>query len=973
MAGKATRTLERVNLPTDRLDKADVDPPEQNQHRGAKVMVGLGMLAGGLGLGATTAAAQTSQVEVQMQAQATPLVHQDMLSHFQKDGAVYKRTLGFRKDLTPQEALQRLEEKSSVYVELKGGATEKIKSTVDLETLDTLDGKGLQPNLPSDLVQSLRELERGTAPRDGLFKPDGKEITAFDAYRILNSPRDGAGTAAALYGALGVAIGLAVAGGGMALMSHGLLPQVKSRGDNFAVAAGIGVVSIAAIIGAGAGYNAYQADWPKTLEIRNGADSGLTLRQLSDVVEQSNWLRSQASHPFTPEQQAQSLQHLSSHGGVYSNGMTHKKLQPGDALKKLQAGKSIALPDPVEPGKFIEIPSLRHLQEYDSVHGLAVNPVTSEAETASLRFLAKNGQFLRKGKQISGYEALDFMLRERQPQEARLNGKTYTLANLTEVQELNALKGDGNNTILPDLEFRALRHFDSQMKKGDKAVDAFEAVQSMRKGQAVGIQSYGRQAQISTPTDAHQLYSLEITGKNTILPQGQYDLLQYWQQNGGYGNGRAYEALQSLERGGEFEVHSAGRLAPARSYQDLTDLAAFEGPNNPFPDTVPKGRRDRLEYFQSTHPKAFRVGNREGRAYEGYRQLRDGHAFEVRAGGVFNLVEGDQDLHELDALLGRRVNDILPKDQYDLLHHLGDNSRPEGMVVNGAWANSYQTLQAFQKGQNVSYQFVGGDFAETLSIPTQKLESMAETKQKRDNQKEYDRYRYTVPEFQEKMKRQENQLPDLARNDLAQGQSHLRQGEQDESRGRSHLSDAQSDLSRGRSDKSWAEGRLMMAYAMPSENAVTKYRTVTDSDGSTRQESYTDYEHNWARDAAISAAQSDIWRAESKIRQAQSDISDAEREIRQAQDDIRKARGEISESEEIIRIVGRFSGQLNSINESNYAEIVGQLKSQVARMRQLSHTASLNANLAREGKLIENMNRPHRPDGWKMPSPLVQY
>ena len=940
--------------------------------------MGLGMLAGGLGTSASALAAQQSQAQVQIQLKplAGEDVHRMMLSNFKAEGDVYKKVLGFESNLTTAQAQERLQDGDAVYVRLKSGQEQKISSMQDLEVLDTLQGKGLNPNLPPDLVRSLKMLEDGQTQRDGIYKPNGDEVTAFDAYRILGSQHPGAAGAAALYGLGGLAIGLGIAGAGALVIGKGLLvPEIKGKriSQEVLMGAGIGVAALGLFSGAGMGVLQHNVQWPKTLEIRNGADSNLTLRDLKDVVPQADWLNRQAEHPFTSEQQRQVLSHFEQHGGVYKTGLGRGQLSARDAQERLSKGKSIELPNPRKPGERIEISDFRHLQEFDTVYGTGVNPVTSQDEMKSMRYLDQHGSFELKGKPLSAYHALDRMLRDRLPVDAQLNGKKYTLQDFREAQELNALKGDGINTILSISQFQALQHFDAAFKNGDKSIDAFEALQLMHQHKSVGAASSGRLARVENPMDVQELHSLEVTGKNNFLPQQDYELLQYWQQHGGYQNGRAYESLKAMESGGEFNVQSSGRWAPARSFQDLQDLASLEAPNSPFPDSIPAEARDRLEYFQGTSKLAFRVGSREGRAYEGYRELRDRKAFDVKAGGVWNTVDSNQSLHDLDAMLGRQVNDILPKDQYDLLRHLGDGSASEGLARLHSKANSYQALQAFRKGQAVTYDFVGGDFQDLVSIPVGGLDKLADTKLRRDNQKEYDKYRYSLPEFQDKMKRQTEQLPELAQNDLAQGQSRKAEGESAERRGRNDLSDAQSDLSRANSDETWARSRLFAAYAMPSENAVTKYRTVYDSEGNSSQESYTDYEHNWARDAAISSAQSDIYDAERRQSRARSEISDAEADIRRALEAIRQAEGEISESREIQRIAANLGAQVHNLSEADYQQAIGQLKAQVARMKQLSHTSSLSNNLTREGKLIDNMqNRPARPAGWSVPNPLAQ-
>lgn len=978
---EARKPAEHPELPHDRFDDAAEDKSQPHDHKLAKTLVGLGMLAGGLGTSAHALAAggaEQAQVQIQTptQPQAGDDVHRMMISNFKSEGDVYKKFLGFKSELTTSQADQRLQDGDAVYIQLKNGATVKISTMTELETLDTLDGKQLHPNLPADLADAMRMLEKGQTPKDGIYKPNGDETTAYDAFRILGSKHPSAAGAAALAGFGGLAVGLGLAGAGALIIGKGLLvPQIKGKRipDNILIGAGIGIAAVGLVTGIGVGVSNHNAEWPKVLEIRNGADSNLSLRNLTDVVPQANWLTTQAQHPFTSEEQRQVLSYFDQHGGVYKAGLGHGKLSAREAQDRLAKGKSIELPNPRKPDEKIEISDFRHLQEFDTVYGTGVNPVTTQDQMKSLRYLDEHGTFEVKGKQVSAYQALDRMLRDRLPVDSKLNNKKYTLADLNEVQQLNALKGDGINTILSIPQFQAMTYYDQYFKSADgKPIDSFEALQQMNQHKAVGVSASGRIARLSNPMDGQELYSLEVSGTNNFLEQKQYDLLQFWQQHGGYQNGRAYESLKTMEQGGEFNIQSNGRWAPAKSYQDMQDLASFEARNNPFPDTIPAEARDRLEYFQSTNNFSTRVGNREGRAYEGYRELRDGRPFEVKAGGVWNVVDSNGALHDLDAMLGRRVNDILPKDQYDLLHQLGDGSASEGLARLHSKANSYQALQALKKGQAITYDFVGGDFHDLVSIPVQGIDHLDDTKLRRDNQKEYDKYRYSLPEFQNKMKNQANQLPELAANDLAQGQGHLADGQAAERRGQSNLSDARSDLSRAESDESWARMRLASAYAMPSENAVTKYRTVTDSDGNSHQESYTDYEHNYARDAAISSAQSDIWSAESRQSRARSDISDAEAEISRAQAAIRQAQGEISESYEIQRLVGTLTGQLNSMSEADFQKTLGQLRSEVARMKQLSHTGALDNNLTREGKLMDNMNRPERPPGWTVPSPLAQ-
>ena len=82
--------------------------------------------------------------------------------------------------------------------------------------------------------------------------------------------------------------------------------------------------------------------------------------------------------------------------------------------------------------------------------------------------------------------------------------------------------------------------------------------------------------------------------------------------------------------------------------------------------------------------------------------------------------------------------------------------------------NSYQALQKFQDGGPVGYDFNGGEFGYRLSVPISGLDEFDETKLLRDNQTEYDRFAYSVAEWQDKMERQLDGTPGLAQDNLRQ-------------------------------------------------------------------------------------------------------------------------------------------------------------------------------------------------------------
>jgi hypothetical protein len=916
---------------------------------------------------------------------------------FAEEGRVYYKKAGlFKRDLTGREAESRLGsyyDPKSVYVELKDGTVHKISSFGALQTLDTFQGLGLKPVDSPQVVDAVKTLDKGVDNNDGLYR-DGflltpeKRLNGFEAYNALTVRGEQAGRAALKGAAIGAGatLGLGLVAAGAGALFPSIVPSALS-GVSAVLAAGGAGIAAGAVLGSGVGFIGYKNAHPKELEVRHGEDSGLKIQSKDHAVEVHHWLEDRAANPFTQEQQHQALNYLAEHTGLYKRS---KKISADAALSRLKEGKAVRVKSRI-PDRYDTMTSVRHLQQMDTVRGLGVNPVLPKEVGDSLRFLEsgktdgdglyKKGRFEPKGR-LSAFEAVDYLFREREPIGVTVQEKNYQTKTLKNIQELNALKGDGENTILPEGPFQALLFFDQrELMKGaeDVALDSYEALQEMNEERPVTVASDGRNATTLKPADLHELRSLEFDKTNSILPQRDFDLLQYWQGQSQYRVGgetegqKAYEALQSLQAGKEFEIQSADRFAPALTFQDLEDLCSFEKPDSGFKNNVPPEDQDRLTYFQDRHEadgrRAVRVGEREGRAYEGYRELRDGKPFNVRAGAVWNKVTSSQALHDLDALLGRGVNDILPQKQYDLIKHLGDDSSTEGLAKDGTKLNSYAALQVFRGGEPVTYDFNGGDFGELLKIPTADLEALDQTKLLRDNQKEYDKYSYPVPEWQDKMERRLALTPDLGRQNVQHGESNLARGRSDLSDAESDLRSAKSDLSRARSDLSYAESELSRARSMPRYN--TKYRRVCDSNNNCRQESYQ--EHNWDRDRAISRANSLVSDAESKIRRAKSDIRKAESLIDEANRDIRRAKGEIADAERLLSLLPSLSKAVSGVTSENYSTVVKTIETTLQQMKPLSHISGLDRNLRRQTQLIGNMaTRPGRPAGWVVPEPLVQ-
>ena len=922
----------------------------------------------------------------------------ESLNHFSEQGGL-TRTRRRGQSTTPvSEAAQRLRDGKKVEIRLPDGIDHVLRSVDDLQALDTFSGLGLKPVAAPEVVEALRGLEKGLDSDDGLVK-DGsalipeRKISAYEAYKLLINEERGRAADAGFKGGLigaGVALGVGAAVVGANALAPGLVPALAGgvaglSGGVIAVAGG--AMALSTVGGATIGYVGYKNENPDYLEVRFGQDSGMRIRSTEHASETYSWLQARRANPFTESQQRDALEALDEASGLYRG---RREIDAEEALQRLRDGKEVRVPSSV-PGVSDTLDNFRDLQILDTIKGTAANPVLTEDMSRSLRVLESgrheaDGFYgdlgsIKAGGQMTALDAVESLFWDRESIGISRNNHGYTAQSLTNVQELNALKGDGINTILPEGQFQSLQLFDRnnlmETASMTEDLDSYEALQAMHSGEGVRVASRKRKALAFEPEDLRELRAFEFSQGNDILESRQFDLLNYWDHNGGYSVDRdgqtdhAYEALQALQRGDQFDIRSEGRQAPASSYQDLQDLATFEAPQAGFPNTVPAEDFDRLTYFQGAREaeglNTTRVGSREGRAYEGYRELRDGDHFSVNAGGVWNSVTSSRALHDLDALLGRGVNDILPQDQYDLLKLLADAPVREGLSLNGNRLNSYASLQQFRSGGGLTYDFNGGDFGDRLKIDTPNLESLDDSLKLLQDQREYDRYSYTVGEWQDKMQRQAAHTPELARDNLRYGQDELRDGEHKLSRGQSDLRRGQSDLSDAESDLRRAQWDLTAAYSMPS--TTTEYRTECDDSGCDR----VPYEsHNYQRDWAISRAHSDISRARSDISDAERDISRARSLISEAESDISRAHGLIREAESLIGVLGGYQDTLSRVSDANYSETLARIQATLAQMKSLSNISSLTRNLNRQGQLIDNMSRPTRPEGYVVPERLVQ-
>lgn len=109
-----------------------------------------------------------------------------MLDGFLEDGSVYRKRFHFFKQrLDTDEAVERLAAHDKVTVRHLLGSAE-ISSLDELRTLDTLEGKAIDPDVASDQAAALRTMARGLAPDDGVYAGN-EQLGPFETCRALNA------------------------------------------------------------------------------------------------------------------------------------------------------------------------------------------------------------------------------------------------------------------------------------------------------------------------------------------------------------------------------------------------------------------------------------------------------------------------------------------------------------------------------------------------------------------------------------------------------------------------------------------------------------------------------------------------------------------------------------------------------------------------------------------------------------------
>jgi predicted nucleic acid-binding Zn-ribbon protein len=288
----------------------------------------------------------------------------------------------------------------------------------------------------------------------------------------------------------------------------------------------------------------------------------------------------------------------------------------------------------------------------------------------------------------------------------------------------------------------------------DSRKDAFTAAQEILEGEELNVRmGADKENPVRSFDDFQELDAFQGSGQNTILPEAEFKAMTEYENSMSFqiansDDQKAYDALNSMQAGGAVGINSRGRTARAESPTDAAELHALEGGAPSTDPTIEK-----LLYFeQAGGDDAFLVGGNHGYAYESLQQIQDGRRVGVEAAGAYNSVSSGKDLSDLDDLLGRQENQLLPDDQMSSLKALSQGiGEGEGLFTGREPLNVYGSYKAIENSnQTPHYKFQGGDFNEQLSVPVENFGSLGDVQTRVENQKEYDRYAFSESEMKGK-------------------------------------------------------------------------------------------------------------------------------------------------------------------------------------------------------------------------------
>ncbi len=707
--------------------------------------------------------------------------------------------------------------------------------------------------------------------------------------------------------------------------------------------------------------------------------------------------------PFSDEEAKKAIQYFIDHG--MQNGKKagfFKKIlfipisikDPDKVLERIKNDKPVYLRN--ERNELSRVDSMDTLQVLDSLKGRGENTILKQDEFDALKFLEHgvdsddgiyNPKFWGETK-LNSYDAYKAMKDGKQLEVNIGEQKDLKAGNLRNMAEASALYGEGFNTILPQNQFDSLKYLEKGKDDNDgfyatgEKINAYQALQIAKEGGAVGINIDNRANLMASSTeDFAEANAFYGDGINTIMPDKEFKLFQYFEggkdsDDGLYVNGskaNAYEALQKLQSGEGFSI-SVGNKSGLKvsNAGDLEEADAFYGSEN---NTIlPPSHYDSMVYFDQGGDFVTKSGN-PGNAYEALQAMQRGENAYINNHGIKECARTPEDIHELDALEGRGVNDILPQNQYDNLQRI-KHYTCNGPSDSSEKISSYGTLQKFQDGEKVDYRMHGGDFSRSVYGKIDNIDNIPDALTKLANQQEYDKYKFSVPEYQEKSQKLNDKTPEILDRDINKSKNNINQANNDIDDSNRKINDAEHRIRRAKSDLDDAESDLRHARYM--DDYVTEYGYHYGHNPQTGKYEYHYGSHrveNEEKKRKIRQAESDIDEAERKLRRAKSDKDSAERALSKAKTELQVAETRLAAGEDVSRILPELTSLINSVNNDNFSSLQRELKDKIAQLSERAKPcgSDLRSNLSDCGTLMKVMEeRPERPNGWVVPYPRLE-
>jgi hypothetical protein len=696
------------------------------------------------------------------------------------------------------------------------------------------------------------------------------------------------------------------------------------------------------------------------------------------------------------EQHLSTLRHFIDNGmndesqpGVYKKHLAFlpaKISEPEKALKKLDKNGSLYVMN--ERNNFSKISSHKDLEVLDQLMGAGESKSLSEPQYNALTFL-KEGKDEDDGITTPGFftgktlNTYDTYKRLEKGKTTRVNigdRERLEAKKIDDLVTINVLYGGGENTILPENERDALLYLekgkdsdDGLYVKGKRSpVNSYDAFQELQDNKKVSVNIGHMEKLVAKDTeDLAEINSFYGEEKNTVLTDREYKAFKYLEkgkskENGFYdaeGLTNAYYALQTIQDGTGTMVNIGNKTnLMAKTTQDIVEIDTFYGSGE---NTIlPEDQFQSFKYFD-------KLGNFQ--AYEALNDMQEGKPVVINHKGISDVLRNPENVKELDSLEGRGVNTILPDDQYKNLQDMKQyfcqsESQPSGKM------SSYGALQKFKTGEPVDFSMTGGDFDRPLMDKLGKIEDIPKGLQKIANQKEYDKYRFTVPEYKDKAEKENKKSPGLIKKDQEQAKTGIAKQKNNIEYARYSIDMAESDRERGERDKKDAEDDLRKAKRMP--DTVWEYGYHYGHNPQTGSYDYHYGYHNANnddKDRAIRKAKRDISDAESKIRRAERELREAQNKLESSQnalkrEEVRLANGIKIDQEMIPELMSIYS----SINAEHFNEIKDSLAGVIAQLTDTAKYCGENVreNIDNQGKLLAIMDeRPERPAGWTPPEP----